>query len=743
MSLTVIKTYLTERDGSHSPFGSARKYSSGLLDRAEVAAESKHPTSSTKKKIRWVPKNESVRVAGRDIGGMVYVTDCKPDELEPDEDLCPCINTTMAVARRRKNYKIIRGYYTDHYCLITESLRAVYLDWLESGRKSDKFTFECIALYVGGLERRFFYDDPSFDEKREILDEIERLIKIYGEDEELAKFLRSFIKFADTVTFPNKVQPLIDNNVTRFPLSVALGLGRIVMSRQNIPADWALSWYLCNSEPRTSTVIYRCWQEFKALYRQVFNEKHPKGLYVEDQGKEICVPYHSYLLDDFCITFIFKNSRGEIVPDIISLTKPLKILKGIANKTNKLLSKYHDYVGKNPKERGSLNALRLLPQNLLKTCSYDEIDQLKDWAKGVITKNRGIVEIREFIHTTGGNVYVNPSLADHKRSADYLAMAGYGVVQDPRFTLRRTLFSLSVNLFPIEPTNKLSEQITDCYKNANLALATGFYVAEEIYKQKSSVYFDPEKFIGYFFELLEKVSLSAKQRLIANFENYIDSPPSMSILSKPLKGSKEEAKTLIRQFVSTIVISENVQEKHEFYRIGQVYSKIGVDSNLIWEDVVNDKKNINQILSKANPIENLNKSRERTVTLDGKKIKELVSETESVRKVLGKVFETTTNQAESKKVGRINNETLEIFKSLDPRFIPIIIELLTKDHLSFEDADNLANRQNVMWSGCLEAINEWAFENFDEELIEEYDGYIPNASAVVKLKRSIDAKTLA
>ena len=47
--------------------------------------------------------------------------------------------------------------------------RATYLEWLASGRSDCSYNAYYMLLYFYGLECRFFLDNPSMAEKREIL----------------------------------------------------------------------------------------------------------------------------------------------------------------------------------------------------------------------------------------------------------------------------------------------------------------------------------------------------------------------------------------------------------------------------------------------------------------------------------------------------------------------------------------------------------------------------------------------
>ena len=60
---------------------------------------------------------------------------------------------------------------------------------------------------------------------------------------------------------------------------------------------------------------------------------------------------------------------------------------------------------------------------------------------------------------------------------------------------------------------------------------------------------------------------------------------------------------------------------------------------------------------------------------------------------------------------------------LDPRHAALVDLLVQREHWAEEEFADIAGKQGLLPSGALEAINEWAFEKFDEALLDEYDGY--------------------
>jgi len=56
-------------------------------------------------------------------------------------------------------------------------------------------------------------------------------------------------------------------------------------------------------------------------------------------------------------------------------------------------------------------------------------------------------------------------------------------------------------------------------------------------------------------------------------------------------------------------------------------------------------------------------------------------------------------------------------EQLPPRFHPLLTALLERDEWSEDEARDLAREHGVMLAGAVEAINDWAVENFGETLI--------------------------
>jgi hypothetical protein len=162
--------------------------------------ENESPTSRkpqlNSRKGGWIPAAETATVAGRDIGGMVYVG--TPPLLNHNgyRDKCRAyIDPSLSVARRGDDRAGEGMSYWPGYTDISALSRATYLEWLASGRSDSSYDPGYMFLYFYGLERRFFVDQSNADAK-DIIAEVQRLLSVYPENHSVKRYLGEFLDIA-------------------------------------------------------------------------------------------------------------------------------------------------------------------------------------------------------------------------------------------------------------------------------------------------------------------------------------------------------------------------------------------------------------------------------------------------------------------------------------------------------------------------------------------------------------------
>ena len=97
---------------------------------------------------RWVPKHGNAYVAGREIGGMVYVGR-EPRIVYGGNPDNAFIDPNHSIALHGGDYVGEGLHYWPNYSTIQAQSRATYLDWLSSGRSDTRYNVRlCISLLL-------------------------------------------------------------------------------------------------------------------------------------------------------------------------------------------------------------------------------------------------------------------------------------------------------------------------------------------------------------------------------------------------------------------------------------------------------------------------------------------------------------------------------------------------------------------------------------------------------------------
>ena len=225
--------------------------------------------------VRWVEPGSTSTVAGRKLGGMIYLGSESRWKRENDAAIDP----GLPVAKNGTDYSGDGMPYWPSYRDINPRERATYLDWLAGGRSDKRIGPGYIFLYFYGLERRFFVDAPADEEKRVLVAETRRLLDLYHENHSVRRYLGTFLDAAHIVLEPaDGTEPRFEKTSYELPLSLRTAIGRMAKQGQPLSAAWLLGWYLAHPETQIRTPATRAFPEFKALFALLFDDRYPQGL---------------------------------------------------------------------------------------------------------------------------------------------------------------------------------------------------------------------------------------------------------------------------------------------------------------------------------------------------------------------------------------------------------------------------------------------------------------------------------
>ena len=109
------------------------------------------------------------------------------------------------------------------------------------------------------------------------------------------------------------------------------------------------------------------------------------------------------------------------------------------------------------------------------------------------------------------------------------------------------------------------------------------------------------------------------------------------------------------------------------------------------------------------------------VELDMERVKNTLVDTQKASTLLASIFED--EEPEALEVG-VTEEEIDVdgnqrFSGLDFIHAQLLTELLGRSKWPRDDFIRLAESLNLLPDGAMEVINEWAFEKFDEPILED------------------------
>jgi uncharacterized tellurite resistance protein B-like protein len=691
----------------------------------------------------WVPKGQSINIAGRTIDGMVYVG--KPPRIGSPyygESCRAYIDPSLSVAKSGEDRHGTQMSYWPGYSNIAAVCRATYLDWLSAGRSDGSVNVGYMFIFFYGLERRFLLDSASDLEKQQIIAEVRRLKGLFGDNYSAQRYLGEFLDLASianmqgiSVDDDELKNSILENRSWDLPVALKIALGSLIANDSPINADWMYLWLVCHPETRLRTPAKRCSDEFKSLFENKFSAKYPEGLKVRKPKRKLKLQYRAASGE---FTGDFTPSTGQAgdtqIPDVSEVRSPVQKAQKIADEAMDELDKYSRYLGRNPNGRGTIEAQALLPAKLWGLFPSEELEELKGWAREQVAAG-GLVPALDVISRMEGETPEKLGKRNLTGAADALARIGFGMAPDPRFSLRGPKIDEPVVIFELgEPVEQL-EDVSSAYRTELFELALATFVAHA----DSKIVEAERRALREKIETTTGLTELERKRLQANLEWYLNVPPDMSWLRSRLKDAGAEYHLALRAAVVAIAHADSVIQSEEVACIEKIYKALGIDAGLVYADlhagdVPDGPVRVKAAEAEAPGEQIPDETKAKAALLDAARIAAIRNDTERVSNVLGEIFSTDEDVSEEANAAHALPSSMA---GLDSKHAMLVKQIIQREHWTHEEFGEIAGRQGLMPSGALEAVNEWAFEKFDEALLDEYDGYDVSPDIAEALKAEI------
>ena len=621
--------------------------------------------------------------------------------------------------------------YWPSYRDINPRARAAYLDWLAGGRSDSRIGPGYVFLFFYGLERRFFLDAPAEEEKRHLVAEVCRLLEAYGQNHSVRRYLGTFLDVAAVVLEPHgNRKPPFAKSAHELPLLLRVAIGQMVKSGQPLSAAWLLGWYVAHPETRLRTAVTRALPEFTALFELLFDERFPEGLALRAPKRRLRAVYHaasgSFEAD-------LRGALGD-VPDIAALSRPVTTAREIAAEAADALEKYSRFLGRTPNGRDTIEAHALLPERLWSVFPSAGMEDLRLWAQAKIDCG-GLVPVEQVVERLEGVVPDKLGKRLLTGAADALARLSIGLAPDPRFALRSPRFGEPVVLFRLPAGLTKLEDVSENYKNLLFLVAMGSFIAHA----------DGAVAVTEREALEDRIDTSElrpheRARLHANLTWMLEIQPDVGLFRRRLRDAPERTRHVLGQAALALAAADGVIDPGEIKAIERLYRAIGLPADGIYADlhaltahhepVTVRRPELSNDVGFAIPSPPQEDNR---VVLDAGRVASLVADTARVSSLLGEIFGDGTDTEEEDLEESLDGKG-GVFPGLDTQHAAFLTELLTRPHWGETEFATLARQFRLMQEGALETVNEWAFEQHDDLLIEAYEGYEINPDIAAELR---------
>ena len=700
--------------------GSALEKPASTGIREGIGHSQEYASTSAVTALKWVKNEETAVVAGRNIGGMVYLG---PDQRRGGLSAMwrSTIVPTLPVAASVPDISGDSMTYWPGYSELSPSARAAYLDWLATGRSDRGYGVGHVFLYFYGLERRFFADSPDPHERRIIIDEVDRLLQIYGDHRSVRRYFESFLDAARaSFASDEEMKPRFWTAGYELPLGLRVALGRRASDGLPMDADWALSWYCAHPEFALRTAASRAFPEFQALFRILFAERYPAGMKIPLPKRTLLVQYRAASSE-------FEVSLGEYigaVPDISRITQPLNAARTLVEEATDSLDKYSRFLGRNPNGRGTIEAHALLPERLWEVFPSSEMDGLREWA-GEIIGAGGLCPVEAVVKRLEGAVPEKIGKRQLTDAADALARLSLGMAPDPRFALRSPKLGQPIVLFGLPEGVTRLEAVSDRYRNLLVSVAIGSFVAQadesvgesELNALAAAIDRDPDLPEG------------ERSRLQANLKWMMAVEPDLSLLRTHLRNASNETSHEMGQIALSIAASDGVISGKEVAALERLYSALGLEPGGIYSA-------LHSLTSADDPVTVIPPAEGQPgfaipprpdsgipLSLDADRVAAVMTNTARVSALLNEIFQDDEPEEEpTEDHGQAASE----FGGLDKKHAAFLGELISRHHWDEDEYRTLAHQFKLLPDGAMETVNEWSHERFGDLLIEEDNGFLIN-----------------
>lgn len=663
---------------------------------------------------RWYGSAEPIEIGGVRIASpMIYVGPTRSYDTPRDR-----VDPTARLGLTGEDQLGIALSYWPSYHALSPGGRRTYLDWLAGGRTT-RVGIGYVFIFFYGLERRLFVDNAraEFDA---IIAEVERLSAQYQDNNSFHGYAKRLLTTARLVRSAAAQAPELSPDLRagdwEMPLSVRRYLGGKLAAGEALQADDCLLWILGMPDTYLGAAGRRCFPELTELWRHRFAQLYPDGIKVRAPKRPLSAQYRAASSE-----FQVNLSIGDL-PDIAAVTQPVTRLRDLLLGWQPELDALSRLLLKRPDARDTLEGALCLPPDTVDLRFGERVGAVRAAMNRLLgdspMASARTREVLDLLEIEDGDDKLPVTLQRH--IAGLLDRLGFAFEPDRRHTEASLNRDGAIVLFKGATGAPAQTGATFIAARTlvEIALLAAASDGEVVPAELDQVATD--------LATLPELSADERRRLSAHALWLSRDPPRLQAALKRLGALPANAtRAAIQAAVSTVLADGRVLPV-EVRFLEKLHKALGLPQDEAYAALHRGTGRADEPVTVAAaehtagvPIPS---EADAVVAFDATRLARIREETSQVSALLTSIFiedpvEAVTTRAATTFISR--------FEGLDARHADLLSAILTAGRLDRDAFEARARELKLLPGGALETINDWAFEIFDEALLEEDDDIFP------------------
>jgi hypothetical protein len=627
------------------------------------------------------------------------------------------------------------GYWPS-YANISPVCRGAYLHWLASGKCDPETDIGYVFLYFYGLERRLLADPPPPGEVELLIAEVVRLRGIYSGNGSFAGYSQRLIEtveMARTIADPASARPFTpDLSLPAGPMSlpVKVAIARKVVADEPLGFELAaaglmgLPWDVA---PRNRLVMDRTRAAFLRSLRAGFDKAFPLGFKLRNRKDS------RLQLDYMPASAGLRVNLGaaaaaalERLPDPATLTWTKLI--NLAGEVCGALEPYAKMLAYHPERADSLAALAVCPPDLVATTTVKG----QAWLGGLSTPI-AVTSFADVARHAIGAKDTKWTLRHHRLVAETLAKVGWALEPDPADGTERLEDSTEVLM--IADAGCMAPKSP----GFGAAAAAAVLVAAVARTREFGAASVEQAWLALIQSRLN-LTPGEMLRLTARLIWLRKSNAGVAKAKRLLAGANAEQRETVAWSAAIAAAAGGIVGKPEVAILETIYDKLEVPRRTLYATIhgtvaasaIPAVEPVTVSAEASPAVYSIPRQPQRAkAALDEERLQRVRMETERVSSVLAGIFAEEDESAPVRPAKDVDAD--QPFPGLDDAHAALLKVLSTEPSWTRGAFEMAAREADLMPDGALEAINEWAFEQFDEPLIDDDDPLTLNASLLGRM----------